>query len=165
MKLAILSGVRYGRAGSAVIGLVVVAGLLAASGTANADAGDVNASDCLTGDAGPYDLVAESSFGWFRTISLYCGDETKGVFHIVRKHVIDEDGADDDNVVACMDAILYYGDEVEAKGEGNEAYEAKRADGGTAGLAWDENTDEVVTMYTSDPGGNNWAACAEYVGA
>lgn len=47
-----------------------VAGQIATAGVASAEAGDVTASECLTGDAGPRDLVAESDFGWFRTISL-----------------------------------------------------------------------------------------------
>ncbi len=124
----------------------------------------MNASDCLTGEADREDLVAEYDFGWF-TISLYCGDISRGVVHIALEHDIDEGGADDENIVACMEGILYYGDEVVAVGRENLRYAAKLSDGRTATLAWDEETNEVVTMYVEGDVSNDWAACAETVGA
>lgn len=158
-----------GRLGGAVrstqLGLVVAASLVGSAGIANADAGDVNASDCLTGDAENRDLVAESDLGWFTTISLYCGDISKGVIHISQNHDIDEGGADDENVVACMDGILYYGEEDVASSEDNLMYVAKLSDGRIAKLVWDEETNEVVTMYVEGDVSNDWAACAETVGA
>jgi hypothetical protein len=56
-------------------------------------------------------------------------------------------------------------DEEAAAAENNAAYSAKLGDGRTATLAWDENTNEVVTMYVDGDVSNDWAACAETIGA
>lgn len=119
-------------------------------------------SYCLSGDADPRDVVSSvSGPSFFSSVTLYCGDPTKGVLHIDAAHPISVDGSDDDNVVLCLNRIMYYGEEVPAA-PGNRAWQIARSDRWSATTVFDADTLEVISMFTSDS--NNWAACAAFTG-
>lgn len=144
------------------VSLMLVGGVMtASSGSAAAQEVLVPASSCLTGDSGPRGLVvATNGPTFFSNLYLYCGDPTKGIIHINAEHPIKEDGSDDENVANCARNIMHRGSEIPAA-QGNRAYRITRAEGGSATLVWDENSNEVI-MFTSD--NNNWAACAAFGG-
>lgn len=149
----------------AAAGLLSIGLMLTPSGTAAAQTiGEggvrVTASSCLTGDSGPRERVATSNGpSFFSNVILYCGDPTKGVLHINAAHPISEDGSDDVNVRDCHNNIMFRGDEIPAAA-GNRAWQIARPTGGSATLVFDSESNETITMFTSDS--NNWAACAAF---
>lgn len=143
-------------AASAVLGLIF-------SGTAQAGVVTSDASECLTGEAGPYDLVAAAFGPWPKPIFLSCGDRTKGVLHIDMDHPIADDGSDDEALLKCFKGVVYGGDEVPAN-VGNRALARRLPDGTSAVVVWDPKIDEVVTMFTTGERSNRWRDCADDVG-
>ena len=119
------------------------------------------ASACLSGDAGPFDLVWKGDRnGGPPLLRLTCGLPTgTGVLHIDASHPIAEDGTDDTNLRRCANNIVRSGQEVEAA-NGNRALQIRRSDGGSATIVYQERDGSVVTMFTSDS--NNWRACADF---
>lgn len=140
---------------AAATGILVAASLVASPEAANA-ASHTSASACLDGYSGPYDYVNQ-----YGGVTLYCGDHTKGILHIDDAHPIAENGADDVNIVRCMNNIISYGTSVSAS-SGNSARRITRRSGGYAQIVWINSSKNVLTMYTSDGAGNNWAACASF---
>lgn len=145
-----------------VVAASVALGLIF-SGTAQAGVVTSDASECLTGEAGPYDLVAAAFGPWPKPIFLSCGDRTKGVLHIDMDHPIADDGSDDEDLLQCFKGIVYGGDEVSAN-VGNRALARRLSDGTSATMVWDPKIDEVVTMFTSGERSNRWSECADDVG-
>jgi hypothetical protein len=139
------------------VGLIAHGGVAAAQGL-----GDfVGASECFSSappSATVYRVVAPG-FG----VGLLCGDRTQGVFHIDERHPIAEDGSDDENIRRCMFNIFTRSDRYEIPAD--DPYvgvQIRRPTGGTATAIYNPSNGRVVTMYTSDGLGNNWAACAAY---
>lgn len=91
---------------------------------------------------------------------MRCGRYDYGVVHIDASHPIDEGGADDENFLFCFRRILTSPNYEIPAAPGNIGVRMTRGDGGTSTLVYRESDGMVATMHTSDPGGNNWYACA-----
>jgi hypothetical protein len=166
---------------AAASGLLVAAPTVQASTQAQGPgiSYDADASECLSGDAGPYDTVASVDEWGFDDKYLYCGDLTKGVLHINEGHPINEDGDDDDDIATCVENFGSYGSQLpDGTNPNNYVMEMpidKDEDGNTddmARLAYDKNTNDddiypVVSLHTTQkpefPLSNDWDGCANYV--
>lgn len=103
--------------------------------------------------------VVRPGFG----VGLLCGDQTQGVLHIDQAHPIAEDGSDDETIPRCIFNIFTRSDRYEIPADpGKRAMQIRRPSGGTATAVYFESNGRIVTMFTSDGLGNNWAACAAY---
>lgn len=120
----------------AVVVSIVVLLIFMTAGVASARV-LVPPSYCLSGDAHPRDIVnSVSGPTLLSSVTLYCGDPTKGIIHIDFAHPISEDGSDDEDVVRCLQRIMYYGDEVPAA-QGNRAWQIARTDRWSATTVFD----------------------------
>lgn len=145
------------------LAIISALGLVAPSGVASAqDLADfVGASECFSSappSATVYRII-EPGFG----VGLLCGDQTQGVVHIDAAHPIAEDGSDDENIRRCMFNIFTRTDRYEIPA--NDPYlgvQIRRPTGGTATAIYNPGNGRVISMYTSDGLGNNWAACAAF---
>lgn len=96
---------------------------------------------------------------WPEPIFLVCGDETKGIIHIDRDHLIAEDGSDDVTMPKCFENVMYYGEDYPAP-PGNQALKVTLSDGQDAIVAWDKASRRVLTVYTTGEKSNDWDSCA-----
>lgn len=122
-------------------------------------------SACLRGEVGPdWDVASVNETGTDNKY-LYCGSGATGVLHIdggAHPHPIDDNGADDDNLVNCVMNFGSYGHDGGEDANNYRMY-MRLLNGQTAWLHYDKETYNVVTVYTTGAGeGNDWNQCGNY---
>jgi len=126
-------------------------------------------AQCLTGAVGPYTLVGQwKAAANGKTISLYCGDPTKGVLHIDESHPVVENitgTPTDAYFLACLYYVFHFGRVI---GTGNTAgshvYSMEYSNSINSDQARAVVRDSDGYILTAWPntyvGDFNWYACA-----